>query len=394
MEICRARRLLRCIVSSSFALFKNTPQRSFQSQTLVRQPPVASASFALFKETPQRPFQSLVRWPTVASSSCYLRRCPFVSQPQRRHLFRFPQAPAVMRTLSSLSSEQQQSALSENEGKQSRVFPVKAYFLCTDIDLKSLQAQYAFNVITPNSHATNFAVYMKNYPHGLEADFGIESNFRYIVVSQYGSIVMFNVPDHEADVYLKIVENHASGFLPKIKKDDYVVVERPTLEAWVQGGLDSILQKNLSIDGMGTIGSVLGQRIALDYYIKQVNQTMTELEDINCQIMNTGTFTLRTRKLLQPVSDVSSRLDFLDHKLEILKRPNIATDAQLWECLSTRFRLTEIISSLDLSLQRAMSRAWKLKFILTDKKVRLERLFDIMFLIIIFSWRKLFSYFV
>lgn len=51
---------------------------------------------------------------------------------------------------------------------------------------------------------------------------------------------------------------------------DYAVVEKPSLETWMQGGLDYIMLKNLSIDGIRTIGSVLGQSIALDYYIRQV----------------------------------------------------------------------------------------------------------------------------
>jgi uncharacterized Rmd1/YagE family protein len=40
-----------------------------------------------------------------------------------------------------------------------------------------------------------------------------------MVVFQYGSIVLFNVSDHEADGYLKIVEKHASGLLPEMRKD-------------------------------------------------------------------------------------------------------------------------------------------------------------------------------
>jgi hypothetical protein len=38
----------------------------------------------------------------------------------------------------------------------------------------------------------------------------------------------------------------------------------------MQGGLDYIVLRDLSIDGIRTIGSVLGQSIALDYYIRQV----------------------------------------------------------------------------------------------------------------------------
>lgn len=41
----------------------------------------------------------------------------------------------------------------------------------------------------------------------------------YLVAFQYGSIVLFNVRDHEVDGYLKIVEQHASGLLPEMRKD-------------------------------------------------------------------------------------------------------------------------------------------------------------------------------
>lgn len=41
----------------------------------------------------------------------------------------------------------------------------------------------------------------------------------FMVVFQYGSIVLFNVGDHEIDGYLKIVERHASGLLPEMRKD-------------------------------------------------------------------------------------------------------------------------------------------------------------------------------
>lgn len=46
--------------------------------------------------------------------------------------------------------------------------------------------------------------------------------------------------------------------------------EKPTLSTWMQGGLDYIMLQYLNIDGIRTIGSVLGQSIALDYYVRQV----------------------------------------------------------------------------------------------------------------------------
>lgn len=45
-----------------------------------------------------------------------------------------------------------------------------------------------------------------------------------MVVFQYGSIVLFNVREHEIDGYLKIVEKHASGLLPEMRKDGEVLL--------------------------------------------------------------------------------------------------------------------------------------------------------------------------
>ena len=43
--------------------------------------------------------------------------------------------------------------------------------------------------------------------------------YRYVVVFQYGSAVLFNIADHEAEHYLDMIRNHASGWLPEMRKD-------------------------------------------------------------------------------------------------------------------------------------------------------------------------------
>lgn len=47
----------------------------------------------------------------------------------------------------------------------------------------------------------------------------------YMVVFQYGSIVLFNVRDHEVDGYLKLIKKHASGMLPEMRKDGKLFYE-------------------------------------------------------------------------------------------------------------------------------------------------------------------------
>ena len=50
--------------------------------------------------------------------------------------------------------------------------------------------------------------------------------------------------------------------------------EKPSLSTWMEGGLDYIMLQYVNIDGIRTIGSVLGQSIALDYYVRQVCSMM------------------------------------------------------------------------------------------------------------------------
>lgn len=262
--------------------------------------------------------------------------------------------------------------------KQSRFIPVRAYFLCTGIDLRGLQTQNAFNVIPPTSRATNYAVLRfcdlrsREELLGLEEGLANESNCCYMVVFQYGSVVLFNVPDHEVDGYLKLVERHASGMLPEMRKDDYAVVEKPTLETWMQGGLDYITLKNLNIDGIRTIGSVLGQSIALDHYIRQVDGMVAEFTDINRGMEKTGTFTMQRKKLFQLVGKANSNLADVILKLGLFERSDIAWKnanyAQIWEYLRDEYELTQRFGSLDFKLKFVEHNIRFLQEILQNRK--------------------------
>lgn len=52
-----------------------------------------------------------------------------------------------------------------------------------------------------------------------------ERNNCYMMVFQYGSVVLFNVPDREAGGYLKIVEKHASGLLREMRTDGEILYQ-------------------------------------------------------------------------------------------------------------------------------------------------------------------------
>ncbi|XP_059666133.1 protein RETARDED ROOT GROWTH-LIKE-like isoform X2 [Cornus florida] len=194
----------------------------------------------------------------------------------------------------------------------------------------------------------------------------------YMVVFQYGSIVLFNVHDHDVDGYIKIVEKHASGLLPEMRKDEYEVREKPTLVTWMQGGLDYIMLQYLNIDGIRTIGSVLGQSIALDYYVRQVDGIVAEFTDINRGMEKTGTFTMERKKLFQLVGKANSNLADVILKLGLFERSDIAWKdakyAQIWEYLRDEFELTQRFASLDFKLKFVEHNIRFLQEILQNRK--------------------------
>ncbi|KAI3459025.1 hypothetical protein Pfo_015688 [Paulownia fortunei] len=261
-----------------------------------------------------------------------------------------------------------------NEASKASI-PVRAYFFSTSVDLRSLVEQNKQNFIPPSSRMTNYVVLrfgdLRPDPNGLGSSLA-GNDCCYMVVFQYGSIVLFNVCDHEVDGYLKLVERHASGLLPEMRKDEYEVREKPTLNTWMQGGLDYIMLQYLNIDGIRTIGSVLGQSIALDYYVRQVDGMVAEFTDINRGMEKTGTFTMERKKLFQLVGKANSNLADVILKLGLFERSDIAWKdakyAQIWEYLRDEFELTQRFASLDFKLKFVEHNIRFLQEILQNRK--------------------------
>ncbi|XP_071693198.1 protein RETARDED ROOT GROWTH, mitochondrial-like isoform X2 [Rutidosis leptorrhynchoides] len=187
---------------------------------------------------------------------------------------------------------------------------MKAIFLCTSVDLKGLQTEMSSHVVRPTSRSTNH-IALRFCNHSSDYT-GEENSSRdsYMVVFQYGSAVLLNMEDHEVESYLDIIRRHASGVIRSqdTRKDDYVVKEKPLLSEDMQGGPDYIVLKKLDIDSIRIISSVLGQSIALDYFVSQVDGMVEEFTDINRVMEKTGTFTMERKKLFQLVGKANSNL--------------------------------------------------------------------------------------
>ncbi|XP_024991565.1 uncharacterized protein LOC112525606 isoform X2 [Cynara cardunculus var. scolymus] len=327
--------------------------------------------------TPSQPSQQHVRVePPRSSLTLSLRRFSHSSTPPTaataRELFGSSSNSVVARCFSSFSSSSSSSpsvsvadtmewdepavcaevedsgddVVSDEDVKPS--IPVRAYFFSTSVDLRSLLEQNRPNFIQPTSRMTNY------------------------IVLRFGSTKPELIGLGASITGCDCSYMHASGLLPEMRKDEYEVREKPTLGTWMQGGLDYIMLQYLNIDGIRTIGSVLGQSIALDYYVRQVDGMVAEFTDINRGMEKTGTFTMKRKKLFQLVGKANSNLADVILKLGLFERSDIAWKdakyAQIWEYLRDEFELTQRFASLDFKLKFVEHNIRFLQEILQNRK--------------------------
>ncbi|KAL8137761.1 hypothetical protein V2J09_003762 [Rumex salicifolius] len=245
---------------------------------------------------------------------------------------------------------------SRDDGDEVGKIPVKAFFLSTSINLKSLQAENVRNMIPPASRTYNYiALRFRDEPSLCGSTILDEDCFRYMVVFQYGSTILFNIEDHEVDSYLALVKRHASGLLAESRKDDYAVKEKPALAEDMQGGPDYIVIKHLDTDGIRIIATVLGQSVALDYFVSQIDGMVQDFEKINREMEETGTFTLDRNKLFRLVGKANSNLADIILKVGLLDRSEIAWReakyAQINEYLREEYEVTQRFGNLNYKLK-------------------------------------------
>ncbi|CAL1395037.1 unnamed protein product [Linum trigynum] len=297
-------------------------------------------------------------------SASYSPCCrPCRSPPQGVYSFLFRSFSAYPSRVPAYSSDNESGShenfpmeLKEDESDVGKI-PVKAYFLCTSIDLKNMQGEHLINVVPPTSRSTNYIV-LRYYDYQPEITaLGIKENVscRYMVVFQYGSAVLINIEDHEVESYLDLVRRHASGLLSEMRKDDYAIKEKPRLEDDMQGGPDYIVLKTLDTDSIRIIGSVLGQSIALDYFVSQVDGMVEEFAGINRGMEKTGTFTMDRTTLIKLVGKANSNLADVILKVGLFERSEIAwKDAkysQIYEYLRDEYEVAQRFGSLDFKLK-------------------------------------------
>ncbi|KAE8653713.1 hypothetical protein F3Y22_tig00117056pilonHSYRG00057 [Hibiscus syriacus] len=207
----------------------------------------------------------------------------------------------------------------EEEEEEVGKIPIKACLLCTSIDLKSMQAENLSNIL-PSRSSNHIALRFCDFPPDITA-LGIKKK-----------------ANHEVESHLEMVRKHFSGLLTEMRRDDYTIKEQPLLTKDMQGGPDYIVLKTLDTDSIRVIGSVLGQSIALDYFVS-----------------HTGTFTMDRTSLIKLVGKAKSNLADVILKVGLFERSEIAWReakyAQIYEYLREEYEVTQRFGNLDFKLK-------------------------------------------
>ncbi|RZC91062.1 hypothetical protein C5167_028897 [Papaver somniferum] len=208
--------------------------------------------------------------------------------------------------------------------------PMKYQF---QIDLKGLTAENQANLILHTSGKNNYAVLKfsnaTSETPSLDSEAKLrDSSYSYMVVFPYGSTVMFNMHDEEVDGYLEIIRRHASGLLETIKDGasfqnyhiKYEVRENSNLPMWMQGGQGYVMLQHLDIDVIHVISSVLGQSIALDYYVRKADGVIAAFTELPRARWTIRSNIMRKKRMNQLVGSANSTLAELIVKVGLFDR--------------------------------------------------------------------------
>ncbi|KAJ7569985.1 hypothetical protein O6H91_01G102500 [Diphasiastrum complanatum] len=253
--------------------------------------------------------------------------------------------------------EENNSSTEHNSVEESDVYiPVEAFFIARSVDLKSLSEEPFVDVISGRKHLvircrdhSDESSCLPGEVNGAATDSW--SLKRYMVVFQWGSVVLFNFGPHKEEDSLNIVKKHCKDIFKEEIKENYGVLVRPTLDRYSQGGHDKIMVKTLDTDGLRIISLILSQSIALDHYTKAIDGMLTSFGELNRTMEMTGTFKLHRKELFQLVAAANTTLADAILRIGLLERSDVAWQNanydRIWGYLRDDFELDERFESLE-----------------------------------------------
>ena len=177
---------------------------------------------------------------------------------------------------------------------------------------------------------------------------------RYFVVYKYGSVVFFNMGRREREECLKLVRSFCPKPLPVPCTDDYRVMVRPALQPWAQFEADHVVLKQLDLNNISVIGTVLAQTVALEHHELKVDNMIEIFSSLNKVTYETGEMDISKNKLFKLVAENNNTLTELVTRMRLLGRSDTAWQYaqydKVWSGLRKDFELEDRFEHLDYKL--------------------------------------------
>eukprot|EP00557_Chaetoceros_sp_GSL56_P013035 CAMPEP_0176479656 /NCGR_PEP_ID=MMETSP0200_2-20121128/1857_1 /TAXON_ID=947934 /ORGANISM="Chaetoceros sp., Strain GSL56" /LENGTH=517 /DNA_ID=CAMNT_0017875717 /DNA_START=13 /DNA_END=1563 /DNA_ORIENTATION=- len=154
-----------------------------------------------------------------------------------------------------------------------------------------------------------------------------ESQPRFVAIFRFGSIVFFNVSTADSTYILEAVKKHSTDPVPRgfERKEHFEIAISPQMEDTAYVNADFATVKELNINNVAIVSTIMGQTVAFDSYNDTVDELLATFASINSNVKKTGNFTAMERETLFKVVAQNNSL-FIDMiaKLGIKDRSDTA----------------------------------------------------------------------
>lgn len=167
-----------------------------------------------------------------------------------------------------------------------------------------------------------------------DAFFHPESQPRFIAIFRYGSIVFINVRPKDAGVVLEQVKKYSKRPITRSfeRKEHFEVAISPDMEQDAFVTSDFAMVKELNINNVAVLSTIMAQTVAFDAYNDVVDEMLATFDEINSTVKKTGNFTSMQKETLFKVVAQNNSL-FIDMiaKLGIKDRSDTAWNNPQYE---------------------------------------------------------------
>jgi uncharacterized Rmd1/YagE family protein len=159
---------------------------------------------------------------------------------------------------------------------------------------------------------------------------------RFVAVFRFGSVVFFNVSPKDVGILMESIKNYSTDPIPKPfeRKERFEIAISPHMQETAHVNADFATVKELNIDNVAIVSTIMGQTVAFDSYNDMVDELLATFASINSTVNRTGNFTAMEKETLFKVVAQNNSL-FIDiiAKLGIKDRSETAWNMSQYERL-------------------------------------------------------------